>query len=448
MMAKVASQWLGFPSSAGSSTDVTSNASGGGWQGKLRDFVTVLAARTDIKADIASSGYAVTAGSSATSVTLTGLPIGLYLVVDTTGAGSTTAVAGTNAPASIPILAGTVLMSTAPQTYSKFKDDTAMTLGTVTVKNNVPTIKKKLVAPNYGSASIGDELTYQLIGSVPLTTGFSHYTYKLTDLPHSGLTYVPGSVSIRIANSEYAPDASALKTLTEGAVGAVGTDYAVTVTPGDGGQVAFNLSPGIVAIGHQYYGKLIRVEYKMKVNDTATTSADMINGFKLSYSNDTGNPPAADNGDDTNTDGTVTTITDTNPGDPVALHFYHFQMEVQAKIDSTTKLSGATFQILDPVFGDPMLFKKLADGSYKKVGIAGNTVGVNDVVDTLTSATGGLGGTYHRPDQGRWFGLEYLHGQGDNGVYRLWSAVRLDVHCDDQRQWYKQPYSAEVLQLG
>ncbi|WEV72888.1 isopeptide-forming domain-containing fimbrial protein [Bifidobacterium sp. ESL0790] len=392
VMAQVATQWLGFPSSSSSNEDETSIIPGTGWHGangQLRDFVTSLMNQTDIQSKINSSSYTAAGPTSGTpdstpaTATFTNLPIGLYLMVDDTA--GTNPVSGTSAPAAIPMLAGTTLWSTAPTEYTYFSEDAdeALPLGQVDMKTNVPTIKKKLVAPANGSASIGDQVTYQLIGSVPLTTGYTHYTYKLTDVPGAGLTYVPNTVSVQIVTNE--GDTTPVATIPT-------ANYTVTTPstpPADGEEVVFNLSPAMVSIGSNYYGKYIRVQYNMKLNNNATHT-NIGNGFKLAYSNDPGHQPSNDNGDDTGGNGTVTIIDQTSPGEQIPTYYYNFQMEVQAKIDSSTKLSGAVFEIIDPTTGNPMKFRKLGDGNYKKVDI--DTPAAPDIFTSVVSATGGLGG--------------------------------------------------------
>lgn len=406
VMAKVSSQWLGFPSLGNNTTnqDTTSNApgqsaAGGGYRGKLRNFVTSLVGQSDVQAAFAGSSAYTAAGpavggtpSTAAEAEFTGLPTGLYLIIDTTGSAGPTAISGTNAAAAIPMLAGTALKSTAPVTrYTRFKMDSLLPeLGNVDMKNNVPTLKKELMAPSYDSASIGDTLSYQIVVSVPLTTGFSHYTYKITDLPGAGLTYVPGSETVEVVHAEYDDDALNPSPYVSG------TNYVVTpAAPANGQAVAFDLSKSMISIGSQYYGELIRIKFDMKINDNAT-SANIANGVKLAYSNDPSKQPTTDNGDDTNTstsDGTVSTITNNDSGTQVPVYFYHFQMRVQSKIDSSVKLSGATFKIVDPsdVSGNTYLrFMKLGDGSYKKVS-SSTAIGGN-VSEELVSANGGGAG--------------------------------------------------------
>lgn len=386
IMSAVTEKWLGFTSSVSTTNeDTTSNNSSLAWTGKLRNFVTNLVTQPDFTAALATavsaSGPAVGAPGNPTDVVtanFTALPTGLYLIVDTTG--SPTAITGNATPAAIPMLAGTVLKSTAPQTYDHFANDSLMVLGSVTMKSNTPTLKKKISAPSYGSASIGDTVTYQLLGSIPLTTGFTHFTYKLTDTPAAGLTYqaTPTPLKVDVVPSEFG---ASVQSLT------LGVDYTFTPPTNPGDPIIVNLSPGIVNLGKTQYGKYIRVEYVMKINNDATNST-VSNGVKLAYSNDPSHPTNNDNGDDTGGNGSVSTIDATDPGTLANVYFYSFTMETQAKINAATKLSGATFKIYDSAHPTVALkFQKLADGSYKKV--SDDTLIGGNIVDEIVSANGG-----------------------------------------------------------
>ncbi|WEV66881.1 isopeptide-forming domain-containing fimbrial protein [Bifidobacterium sp. ESL0769] len=391
IMSAVTEKWLGFTSTASSTNeDTTSNNSSLAWTGKLRDFVTKLVIQPDFTTVLSTapsaSGPAVGSPGDPTddaTAVFGSLTTGLYLIVDTTG--SPTQITGNASPAAIPMLAGTVLKSTAPQqTYDHFANDQLMVLGSVTMKSNIPTLKKKISNPSYGSASIGSLVTYQLLGSIPLTTGFTHYTYKLTDTPAAGLTYqaTPNPLKVDVVSSEFG---ASVQSLT------LGVDYTFTPPTNPGDPIIVNLSPGIVNLGKTQYGKFIRVEYVMKINDNATNST-VSNGVTLAYSNDPSHQPSNDDGDDTGGNGSVSTIDDTDPGTEANIYFYSFTMDVQAKINAATKLSGASFKIYDSANPTtPLRFKKLADGSYKKVAST-TALDPGNIVEEIVSATGGQGG--------------------------------------------------------
>lgn len=100
------------------------------------------------------------------SVTFSGLELGYYLVHPE---GATEKAEGQNSIVS--------LTSTTPSAEVK-------------VKGTYPTVEKKVDKP---TADIGQELTYTLTSKVPDTTGYSKYTFKMTDKLSKGLTFVSNS---------------------------------------------------------------------------------------------------------------------------------------------------------------------------------------------------------------------------------------------------------------
>ncbi|WEV69830.1 isopeptide-forming domain-containing fimbrial protein [Bifidobacterium sp. ESL0775] len=385
VMSAVAEKWLGFDSAASSTNiDETSNSVGARWTGELRNFVTSLVNQPDVQAAVTASLLSATGPTFDSAnpdvddtVVFPAVPQGIYLVVDVTGTPPSGPVSANPAPATIPILVSSALR-TASTTYDHFLNDELIKLGEVDMKNNVPTIKKKLTSPTTGSAAVGDTLTYQIIASMPLTTGFTHYTYKITDVPEPGLTFVSLD-SVVVSPSELGGVTTTLSSPSQ---------YTVTTPTNPGDSLIINLSPGIISLSETYPTSVIRIQFKMKINNDATSSTTQ-NGVKLAYSNDTRTPPSNNAGDDTGLNGTVSIINNTDPGTQVYAYFYQFTLDVQAKIDPSTKLSGATFFVYDPA--DPtnntkLKFMKLGPGNYKKV--ADDTTLGGNIVDTLVSSDG------------------------------------------------------------
>ncbi|WEV63548.1 isopeptide-forming domain-containing fimbrial protein [Bifidobacterium sp. ESL0732] len=382
VMGAVAKSWLGYASTTNTSEDSTSSARGKAYDGKLRQFVTKLSDNANVKARMAATGRedvstiaAPTTGSDTAdmNVTFPTLKGGMYLVVDTTAT-----LAG-NSPASIPMLVGTQVVSTDGTLYDTFADDAANKLGVINMKSETPMIKKKLIAPTPATAGIGDELTYQIIASIPLTTGFTHYTYKLTDHPSPGLTYVPIGTTVKISNSEL------FDTSPSGQAIDVDAPDGYTITPAagnetSGGVVTFNFSPVIRLISQgdgtpanpMYFGThFIKITYKMKIDDSAVSGA-LKNGIKLTYSNDSGTQPDNDNGDPNNpsnppaSEGVIDHTEDTNDPNLPKIYFYSFGIVNQARNNPDTKLEDGVFRILDSN-GKAIKFYPVKDGNGKVI---------------------------------------------------------------------------------
>lgn len=77
--------------------------------------------------------------------------------------------------------------------------------GTVNVKSTYPTVEKKVDEESF---DYGQEATYTLISKVPDTTGYSEYTFKMTDALSKGLTLKPDSVTVEIDGKNMTNDSN------------------------------------------------------------------------------------------------------------------------------------------------------------------------------------------------------------------------------------------------
>ncbi|WEV46174.1 isopeptide-forming domain-containing fimbrial protein [Bifidobacterium sp. ESL0690] len=392
----VAVTWLGFPSSitppSGETADTTSNSSLAAWSGSLRKFVTTLTKNTNFKNRLADAthGHEVQASTTVLDDADTTVDFnvkqGIYIIVDTTANHGT--VSSTKIPASIPMLASTAVVDTAstPNVYDAFSTSPLVKLGEVSVKNDPLIVKKKMIDPTTGNAAVGDTLTYMIVAKVPLTTGFSHYTYVVQDDPSAGLTY-QGVTSIKFSS-----DANFTDTGIDHTLGS--TDYAVSGGASSGAPVQFNFSGSIINFTQgtpSYYNDYIKITYTMKIDDSAREGTQLQNGVSLTHSNDPGNPPSGNGG--TPGDGTTTTID--NSGDPVGTvktYMYGFSLADVDKNNHATYLTGGEFQIKQGA--TVIKFMKLGDGTYQKAADQTATVDDITVFDTLTPAAGGGSGTY------------------------------------------------------
>lgn len=128
-------------------------------------------------------------------------------------------------------------------------------------KNEVPDFNKT-VDDTDANVEIGQELTYTITGKVPDTTGYTEYTYEVSDAMSAGLTYIDG---VTVKFGDEAIDTTGKYTLND-----------------NGFTLTFNMVDY-----QQYVGKTITIIYKAKVNENAvTTEAGNPNKAQLKYSND------------------------------------------------------------------------------------------------------------------------------------------------------------------
>ncbi|KFF31530.1 isopeptide-forming domain-containing fimbrial protein [Bifidobacterium bombi] len=386
---EVAATWLGYDGGSENRDKVSnsgSDADAWGKNGNLRRFVTELAKQKDFLTKL----QPVTATTLGDTATFTVAQPGLYVIEDTTEAASKPS----NPKQSIPMLVCTGITS-AGNNYNQLN---GRTLGEIAMKNDdEPGIKKTLDVAN-SDIEIGGILNYKLSGTVPLTTGFTHYLYTMVDSPvHDGLTYIPddsGSAAtpntvVKVTWTD-ADGKSQSKTLVQG------TDYlvqAIASTTDNGlstAHVVFDLSPVICSL---QYKASISVTYKMRLNDSAQ-DGPVQNSAALSYSTDVNHQPATDKAvvntdgtiasdaqDGANNNSTVSTTTPTDPNQGATTYFRDFNLVKKSKalVDSGAKdqtLVGAEFQVFDGDSKNPMYFRPMTDngalavpsshGSYKK----------------------------------------------------------------------------------
>ncbi|WEV65736.1 isopeptide-forming domain-containing fimbrial protein [Bifidobacterium sp. ESL0764] len=410
---EVASKWLGYGTTGDDTTSNTSDAVGTdkhGYNGKLRSFVTQFAKQDGIPAKFTApsaptancgpgTSYCVVDGDNETA-TIKNLEPGVYVVEDIT---SVFTGEGTGHKNSIPMLVSTGIEMSTTEKYMTLNGNK---LGQIDMKNDTPTVTKTLNkdATDY-DPSIGGTLSYQLKSQVPLTTGFDHYVYAMTDHPGTGLTYKTDSDPVvKVCPSDSIND-SGCETLT------ATTDYMVTHKEfaagengstgrvGDTHYILFDLTK---SIRDQKYKDYIFITYKMTVNENAVSEQPLRNGIRLEYSNDSNNPPSTDvptptddgtikdcpAGSDTSTckDGS---IYDDGSGDGEGAanadtYFRHFDLINLKKVDGAG-LAGAKFTVTDSD-GKLVNFKKVDNGSYKKSTDQTNTDTTKEPTTTVAGA--------------------------------------------------------------
>ena len=167
-------------------------------------------------------------------------------------------------------------------------------------KNEVPQIEK-VVNDNDGTVEIGQVLTYTITGKVPSTTGYTEYTYEVTDTMSEGLTF---SKDVKVT------------------IGGTDVTAAATIT---------NKANGFVAsVNMMHYqdqiDKPVVITYTATVNEKAIVNDKETNTAVLKYSND---PADKDSYDES----TVT----------VDVFSFNIVINKYATGNENTKLEGAKF---------------------------------------------------------------------------------------------------------
>ena len=153
---------------------------------------------------------------------------------------------------------------------------------TVNLKSEAPSIEKKA---DKTSVEIGNVVTYTVTGSIPDTTGYAQYTYKIKDTLSNGLDFVND-----VNGTALAEDATTVKV----AVAFKDTDVTdastvpttATLDTVNHRKMTLDLSSWVR--GNQgNKGKEFTVTYYAKVNDKAVVTEK--NSAKLEYGNDPDN---------------------------------------------------------------------------------------------------------------------------------------------------------------
>lgn len=142
----------------------------------------------------------------------------------------------------------------------------------IQLKSEYPTVSKTIKGEHGAMDQIDKEIEFTVKSKVPDTTNFKKYDMKFTDTFTDGLTFVPGSVTVKIGDD----------------VMTVNDDYTVT-EPSDDNTLAIELVDvkGHIT-GSQYAtGEEIVITYKAKLNKNAIVDDDPeTNSVKINYSND------------------------------------------------------------------------------------------------------------------------------------------------------------------
>lgn len=146
----------------------------------------------------------------------------------------------------------------------------------VNLKTTAPSIEK---TANKTSVNIGDVVTYTVIGSVPDTTGYSEYVYKINDTLSKGLDFVKNS------NGDALDNANEVNVTVAFGEGTTDEGTAPTIAALDTTKktMSLDLSAWVKANQQTNKGKEFTVTYYAKVNNKAVVEEK--NKAELVYGN-------------------------------------------------------------------------------------------------------------------------------------------------------------------
>ena len=222
----------------------------------------------------------------------------------------------------------------------------------VNLKTEAPSITK---TANKGSVNIGDVVTYTVTGSVPDTTGYSEYVYKIHDTLSNGLDFVNDAKGAAVTG-----DTVNVSVAFKDATDASTAPKTATISGDNNRTMALDLSAWVRA-NQANKGKEFTVTYYAKVNKAADVSTK--NNATLEYGN---NP------------GETTTTTPSEAKTPT------YPLDInKTKKGSEEKLAGAKFRL----YSSEADAKANAESKAIKVSPVVASVAGNYVVDPTSDNT-------------------------------------------------------------
>ena len=155
------------------------------------------------------------------------------------------------------------------------------TTNTVNLKTEAPSIEK---TADKTTVNIGDVVKYTVKGSIPDTTGYAQYVYKIHDELSTGLDFVNDAKGTAL--EEGATTVTVAVAFGEGSTDASTAPTTATLDSTNKKKMSLNLSEWVRA-NQTNKGKEFTVTYYAKVNDKAVVAEK--NSAKLEYGNDPDN---------------------------------------------------------------------------------------------------------------------------------------------------------------
>lgn len=172
-----------------------------------------------------------------------------------------------------------------------------------------------------GSVQVGDTINYEIKGTVPSTTGYTTYTYKITDTMSQGLTFKGDTLSVTVDNVDYTNN----------------TEYVTITKRADG----FDVTIKVIKLNEDgKVGASISVKYDAVVNEQAVGKV-VNNKAQLEYSN---NPNDS-------------TKTDKTPEKTTEVFTAKIVIDKHDATDNNVKLDGVVFKLYKLVEGNKKYYK-------------------------------------------------------------------------------------------
>ena len=198
---------------------------------------------------------------------------------------------------------------------------------TILDKNDMP-FKKVVDKP---SVDVGQVVTYTITGKVPDHIGFATYTYEIEDTMSNGLSYIPGTLKVKVGGNDLASDT-----------------YTTKILKTNNRKDAYNYIKVGIDVKQFKVGDPIEVTYQAIVNKNAIAVVSN-NEAKLTYSN---NPSDSES-------------TTTTPAEIAKVYTSEILIDKHETDKETTKLPNAQFVLYKEVVsetGNTTVYYKFRNG--------------------------------------------------------------------------------------
>ena len=291
------------------------------------------------------------------------------------------------------------------------------TTNTVNLKTEAPSIEKKA---DKETVSIGQVVKYTVTGSIPDTTGYEQYVYKIHDTLTTGLDFVNDATGTALR--EGATTVNIKVAFGEGVTDA-GTAPATATLSGEGNrQMVLDLSEWVRTNQANNKGKEFTVTYYAKVNKAAVVTEK--NSAHLEYGN---NP------------GETTTTTPSEAKTPTyPLDILKFKKDTEEILAGAhfTLYASTTAGVIDE--SKPIKVTKVADGKYSYAADQTST-DPSVITDMVTVASKIEGQGYNLHINGLAAGTYYLkETKAPDGYNKLTEAIKVTITkstTTDENEW-------------
>lgn len=293
------------------------------------------------------------------------------------------------------------------------------TTNTVNLKTEAPSIEKKA---NKETVNIGDVVTYTVTGSIPDTTGYAQYVYKINDELSTGLDFVNDATGTALG--EGATTVNVTVAFTDNTLTVAGTKpTTATLDTANNRKMSLDLSEW-VRDNQANKGKEFTVTYYAKVNKDAVVTEK--NKAQLEYGNNPG---------ETTTTTPSEAKTPTYPLDILKVKKDSTPEEILADAHFTLYAS-TTEGAIDE--SKPIKVTKDDEGKYSYAADQASS-DPSVITDMVTVATKFAGTGYNLHINGLAAGTYYLkETQAPEGYNKLTDAIKVTItksNTEDETAW-------------